>query len=111
MRLKIWMHTCPFRGFCIGAPGPNSLERFIAFVQNELAPRQVNTLILRVDYRYQYESYPKMRANEALTKDDVKKTGERLPNQPDSSHSTDQSSRASILGFQSGKSIAGISRI
>jgi N-acetyl-beta-hexosaminidase len=62
----------PIRGFCIGAPGPNSLERFIAFIQNELIPRQVNTLILRVDYRYQYESYPKLRADEALSKDAVK---------------------------------------
>ena len=38
----------PVRGFCIAAPTPKSLDAFIAFVQDELAPRRVNTLILRV---------------------------------------------------------------
>src|SRR5438132_14265682 len=62
----------PIRGFCIGAPGPKSLDAFIAFVQNELAPQHVNTLILRVDYRYQHLSHPEMRDNERLSKDAAK---------------------------------------
>ncbi len=44
----------PVRGFCIGAPAPNDLDRFIKFIDEELAPRKVNTLILRIDYNYQY---------------------------------------------------------
>src|SRR6266700_667884 len=63
----------PIRGFCIGAPGPKSLDAFIAFVQNELTPRHVNTLILRVDYRYQYVSHPEMRDNEGLSKEAAKR--------------------------------------
>ena len=63
----------PVRGFCIAAPGPKSLDAFIAFVQDELAPRHVNTLILRVDYRYQYESHPELKASDALSREAVKK--------------------------------------
>src|SRR3954469_19649997 len=63
----------PIRGFCIAAPRPNELDAFVAFVSKELAPRHVNTLVLRVDYNYQYESYPKLRDRDALSKADVKK--------------------------------------
>ena len=63
----------PIRGFAIAAPAPRQLDAFVAFINNELAPRQVNTLILRVDYNYQYESHPELRAQAPLSKDDVKK--------------------------------------
>jgi hypothetical protein len=63
----------PVRGFCIAAPRPVQLDAFIAFIVKELAPRQVNTLILRVDYNYQYQSHPELSATGALSRDDVKK--------------------------------------
>ena len=63
----------PVRGFCISAPKPDGLEEFIKFIDEELAPRSVNTLILRVDYNYQYESHPELRDSGALSKRDVKK--------------------------------------
>src|SRR6266581_2747225 len=63
----------PVRGFCIAAPGPRSLDAFTAFVENELAQRHVNTLILRVDYRYQYESHPELRDSQALSREEAKK--------------------------------------
>jgi hypothetical protein len=56
----------PVRGFCIAAPQPKELDRFIKFVDEELAPRSVNTLILRVDYNYQYESHTELRNSTAL---------------------------------------------
>jgi hypothetical protein len=62
----------PVRGFCISAPRPDGLEEFIKFIDEELAPRKVNTLILRVDYDYQYESHPELRDSIALSKQDVK---------------------------------------
>jgi hypothetical protein len=62
----------PVRGFCIAAPQPEDLVRFIKFIDEELATRSVNTLILRVDYNYQYESHPELRDAEALSKSDVK---------------------------------------
>ncbi len=63
----------PLRGFCISAPRPAELDAFIGFIGEELAPRKVNTLILRVDYNYEYESHPELRDEKALTKADAKK--------------------------------------
>lgn len=63
----------PVRGFCIGAPRPDRLDDFIKFIDTELASRKVNTLVLRVDYNYQYQSHPELRDKDALSKADVKK--------------------------------------
>jgi hypothetical protein len=63
----------PVRGFCITAPRPKEVYDFAGFIAKELAPRHVNILVLRVDYNYQYESRPKLRDAEALSRDDVKK--------------------------------------
>ena len=63
----------PVRGFCIAAPQSKDLDTFIKFVDEELAPRSVNTLILRVDYNYQYESHRELRDSAALSKMEVKK--------------------------------------
>lgn len=63
----------PVRGFCIAAPPPAGVDSFVTFIAKELAPRQVNTLILRVDYGYQYETHPELRDGNPLSKDDVKK--------------------------------------
>lgn len=63
----------PVRGFCIGAPNRNQVDQFVKFIDEELAPRHVNTLILRVDYNYQFESHPELRDSIALSKSDVKK--------------------------------------
>src|ERR1035437_972006 len=62
----------PTRGFCISAPKPANLDRFITFINDELAPRLVNTLILRVDYNYQYKSHPELKDSIALSYDQVK---------------------------------------
>jgi hypothetical protein len=61
------------RGFCIGAPKPTGVNRFVKFINEELAPRQVNTLVLLVGYNYQYKSYPQLQDSGALSKRDVKK--------------------------------------
>ncbi|MGN6415889.1 MAG: family 20 glycosylhydrolase [Pseudobacter sp.] len=63
----------PVRGLCIAAPQKSGLEEFTTFITKELAPRQVNTLILRVDYNYEYESHPELRNSVALSKADIKK--------------------------------------
>jgi hypothetical protein len=64
--------TLPVRGFCIAAPQTDEVEAFVKFIAEELAPRKVNTLILRVDYNYQYESHPELRNEKALSKAEVK---------------------------------------
>ncbi len=63
----------PVRGFCISAPRPPEVDEFVKFIEEELAPRHVNTLILRVDYNYQYESHPELRDSVALSKREVRK--------------------------------------
>jgi hypothetical protein len=63
----------PVRGFCIAAPPPSGVDSFVTFINTELAPRKVNTLILRVDYNYQYTSHPELRDSIALSKEDVQK--------------------------------------
>lgn len=63
----------PVRAFCIGAPKPAKLDPFIQFINDELALRHVNTLILRVDFNYQYQSHPELRDTLSLSKEDVKK--------------------------------------
>ncbi len=65
--------TLPVRGFCFGAPSVTELEPFLKFIAEELAPRKVNTLILRVDYNYQFESHPELHDSSALSSADVKK--------------------------------------
>ena len=68
--------TLPVRGFCIPAPSPNRLDKFIKFIEEELAPRSVNTLILRVDYGFQFQSRPEMADSGGLSKDQARKISE-----------------------------------
>ena len=65
--------TLPVRGFCIGAPKPAEVDEFIKFIEEELAPRKVNTLIIRIDFNYQFETHPELSDSTALTKGDVKR--------------------------------------
>jgi hypothetical protein len=65
--------TLPVRGFAIAAPRPTGVDSFVTFISKELAPRHVNTLILRVDYHYEFKSHPELIDSFALSKKDVKK--------------------------------------
>ncbi|RBL91271.1 family 20 glycosylhydrolase [Chitinophaga flava] len=64
--------TLPVRGFCIAAPTQAVLAPFIKFISEELAPRNINTLVLRVDFNYEYTSHPELRDPGALSKAQVK---------------------------------------
>ncbi len=63
----------PVRGFCIPAPSGNRVDEFIKFIEEELAPRSVNTLILRVDYGFQFTSHPEMADKNGLSKEQAQK--------------------------------------
>jgi hypothetical protein len=63
----------PARGFCIDAPRPAGLDSFIYFIDHELAPRKVNTLVVQIEYHYQFKSYPELTDSFALSNADVKK--------------------------------------
>jgi hypothetical protein len=63
----------PVRGLCIAAPSVNVVDDFVAFIDKDLAPAGLNTLVLRVDYGYQYKSHPELVGGNALSEADVKK--------------------------------------
>ncbi|MBD5779883.1 family 20 glycosylhydrolase [Pelagicoccus sp. NFK12] len=63
----------PVRGLSIRAPDTNQAERFVAFIEDELAPRKINLLVLRVDYRFDYQSHPELASETPLTLPQVKK--------------------------------------
>jgi len=63
----------PVRGFCIAAPDSRHLDTFVKFIEEELATRKVNVLVVRIEYNYQFESHPELRDKNCLTKADVKK--------------------------------------
>lgn len=63
----------PVRGFCIAAPRLNEVDDFATFIEKELAVRNVNTLILRIDYNYRYKTHPELSDSAALSEKDVKK--------------------------------------
>jgi hypothetical protein len=63
----------PVRGLAIPAPSVQGLDRFLGFIENDLAPAGFNLLILQVDWNYAYESHPELRNPNPLSKADVKK--------------------------------------
>jgi len=65
--------TYQVKGFAIAAPKPDGVADFVKFINEELAPHKINTLIMRVDYNYQYKSHPELRDTLALSRSDAKK--------------------------------------
>lgn len=63
----------PVRGICMSAPKPDSLQYFLDFVKNELVPWNVNTIVLRIGYNYQFKSHPELVGNNPLSKGEVNK--------------------------------------
>ena len=63
----------PVRGLSIAAPPSALVDSFVTFINQELAPRRVNTLVLRIDYHYQYKSHPELIDSTALSMAEVKK--------------------------------------
>ena len=63
----------PIRGLSIAAPRPADVDEFVDFIRDELIPMEVNTLVLRVDYNFQYESYPQVQDEESLSREDARK--------------------------------------
>ena len=63
----------PIRGLCVQAPSRQGIGDFIKFIDEVLAPGKINTLILRVDFGYEYASHPELRSRNPLRNEDVKK--------------------------------------
>ena len=67
------LDSLPVRAFAIASPSPSNVDSFIVFINKELAPHKINTLILRIDYNYQYKSHPELAEASALSLAQVKK--------------------------------------
>jgi DNA-directed RNA polymerase subunit N (RpoN/RPB10) len=63
----------PVRGFCIALPTPENLNEFLGLINNELIPRQINTLVLRVENKYEFKSHPELFDTLALSRHQVRK--------------------------------------
>jgi hypothetical protein len=63
----------PVIGLSIAAPQKSGLNDFLKFMDEELGPGGINTLVLRVDYNYAYSSHPELQNEDPLTKMDVKR--------------------------------------
>lgn len=61
------------RAFCVASPKGGQMEGFLSFVENELSPRRVNTLVLMVNYGYQFTSRPEMRDESGISLEEAKK--------------------------------------
>ena len=62
----------PLLGLCISAPGHEYVREFDKFIREELAPLGINTLVLRVDWGYEFETHPELRRDNPLSEKDVK---------------------------------------
>jgi hypothetical protein len=63
----------PIRGLAITAPHPDRVDDFVDFIKSELAPNEVNTLVLRIDFNYAFRSHPELRDEDALNREDVRR--------------------------------------
>jgi hypothetical protein len=61
------------KGLCLAAPSKADVDEFVSLVDTKLAPSGLNTLVLRIDYGYEYESRPELRGENPLSKADIKK--------------------------------------
>lgn len=63
----------PVRGLSIAVPDSKNLDRFLKFIREDLSEFGVNTLVLRVNYAYQFATYPGLAEKGALTKKEAKR--------------------------------------
>ena len=58
---------------CIDPPATKNIDRFCAFIRDRLGPDGFRTLVLRLRWRYQFESHPECRGKDPLSKEDAAK--------------------------------------
>ncbi len=66
----------PYRGLAIAAPPPAAVDRFVTFMEQELAPRGVDLLVLRVDHDFEFQSHPELRSDNPLSLAQVRRIAE-----------------------------------
>ena len=63
----------PIKAVSIAVPPASQVDSFVNFINTEMAARQINMLLLRVEYHYQYKSHPELVDSGALSQTDVDK--------------------------------------
>jgi hypothetical protein len=94
--LNLKAQNYPLRGFCIEAPRNEGVDAFVKFINEELGPRKINTLILRVDFNYEFTTHPELRAQNPLTKANVSKLVDAC-----AKHNIQVIPQVNLLGHQS----------
>ena len=61
------------KGITLKAPKPENIEMFLNFVTDVLDPDEINTIIFRIGWNYEFSSYPELIDEDALSKSDVRK--------------------------------------
>lgn len=95
--------TIPIRGLAIAAPEKEDIARFVKFINEELPPRRINTLILRIEYNFEYKSHPELVKENALSQKDVDKIVSACQN-----HGIEIIPQINLLGHQSWHSELGM---
>ena len=61
------------KGITLTAPLTEEVDDVIKFIDEYLAPRRFNMIILQVRYRYQFKKHPEVWGYDPLSYEDVKK--------------------------------------
>lgn len=63
----------PVRALLLSTPDPQDVPMFCDFITDVLPKEGVNTLVLRINYKYQFETRPELAGNNALSKKNLQK--------------------------------------
>ena len=66
----------PVRAFLLSAPETKDVALACQFIREALPKEGVNTLVLRIEYRYQFKSHPELADFDALSRDDLRQISE-----------------------------------
>ena len=61
----------PIRGLHISAPSTASIPTFVKFVREALPKEGINTLVLELDYRFQFKKHPEIASSDPITKEQM----------------------------------------
>jgi hypothetical protein len=62
----------PVRGLHLSSPKPSDVPRMTKFIREVLPKEGVNTLVLEINYHYQFKSHPEVADADALSLDDAR---------------------------------------
>ncbi len=68
-----WAQPLPVRGIHLAAPMPDEIPLAERFIKEALPKEGVNTLVLEINYRYQFTKHPEVIDARPLSQDDLKR--------------------------------------